>query len=267
MTLKHLPTHATLVNPFNGMPLTAIGFKRDGSPIWPLMGGSQPVGDPPVDPAPTPPAPATDPAPAPAPPKHAAPHDPANPDPADPLGDPGKKALTAERDARKAADTARTAAEKANADLKAQLDALAPLQKLAAALGGGDADKGKTEVELLSERLAAQEKAIADQKAEVAAERLLRMRLEVAAEKGLTKAQAARLAGTTAEELAADADELLALFPAAPATTAPPATPPPATPKPAAPKPDPSQGSRGETPTRNTSLAGAIATAMAPKTT
>lgn len=55
-------------------------------------------------------------------------------------------------------------------------------------------------------------------------------RLEVAAEKGLTPQQAARLQGATREELAADADSLKALFP---------------TPAAGTPAPDPSQGARG----------------------
>lgn len=253
MTLKYLPKHATLVD-FSGLPLQAIGVKRNGDPIWPVMGGSQPVGDPPVVPA--------DPAPAPTPnPGPPAPVDPTpttDPKPGDALGDSGKRALAAERDARKAADEARKTAEKANVDLLAQLAKLEPLQKLAEALGGGEGAKGKTEVELLNERLTNHEKELADQRDETNKERLLRIRLEVAQEKGLTKAQAARLTGTTAEELAADADDLIALFPA-PAVV----TPPVADPKPPVPKPDPSQGARGDAPTRSTSLAAAIQAAQA----
>jgi hypothetical protein len=45
------------------------------------------------------------------------------------------------------------------------------------------------------------------------------MRAEVAAEKGLTAAQAKRLVGTTRDELLADADEFLALMPAPAATS------------------------------------------------
>lgn len=48
------------------------------------------------------------------------------------------------------------------------------------------------------------------------------LRLEVAAEKGLNPAQAKRLVGTTKDELAADADEILEAFPAKPAATPPP---------------------------------------------
>lgn len=248
-----LPTH-----PFTG--LTAIGFRRDGAPIWPVMGGSD---DTPVEPAGSdedtraqellaaaaePPAKTTEPAkPATAPKGE------------DALGDAGKRALAAEREARKAEADARKAAEKAAADAAAQLADLKPLTELFAQIRKTAVpDAEKTDVEKLAERLAQQEKATAN-------ERLARWRVEVAAEKGLTKAQAARLQGGTFEELAADADELLSLFPKAekPAEPAPtPAEPP----KPSTPKPDPSQGPRGETPTRSPNLAAAIRTAMAPRT-
>lgn len=82
--MTHLPVH-----PFTG--LTAIGFRRDGRPIYPIRGGSQPV------PNPVPPPPG-DPAPAPANPPTDPPSDPDN------LGDAGKKALDEERKARKAAE-------------------------------------------------------------------------------------------------------------------------------------------------------------------
>lgn len=160
-------------------------------------------------PPPTPPA---DPKPSdpPAAPPANPPGDPAKPqDP--PLGEGGMKALTAEREARKA--------------LEKQLASLAPLQKLAEALAGGDKPNGKTEVELLNERLASHE-------TDLAAEREARWRAEVAIAKGLTAVQSARLRGKTRDELLADADALLAEFPAAPAG-------------PRTPAPDPSQGSRG----------------------
>lgn len=140
-----------------------------------------------------------------------APADPPKPDD-QPLGAAGLKALQEERDARKA--------------LEKQLAALAPLQKLADALGTGTpAAGGKSEVDLLNERFAQHEKTVAE-------ERSARWRAEVAHEKGLSPAQAARLAGSTREELLADADSLLALFPTTPAT-------------PGTPRPDPSQGARG----------------------
>lgn len=132
---------------------------------------------------------------------------------ADPLGDAGKKALAAERDARKAAEKELAKYRKAEAD---------------------KADADKTEAE---KRAAAEQRAV---DAEMRA-----TRLEVAHDKGLTPAQAKRLVGTTKEELEADADEILRDFPTTPA-------------KPATPKPDPSQGARGETKTRPTSLGAAV---------
>jgi hypothetical protein len=234
--------------------LTAIGFRRDGTPIWPIMGGAEepePPGedteaqalladavDPPAD---KPAEPAAQPK--------------AN-KPEDALGDAGKRALAAEREARKAEADARKAAEKANADLVAQLDGLKPITDLFAQIRKTAVpDAEKTDVEKLAERLAAQEKATAD-------ERLARWRVEVAAEKGLTKAQAARLQGGTFEELAADADDLLALFPK-PAPAEPKAEATPAEPaKPPTPKPDPSQGPRGESRTRSPNLAAAVQAAM-----
>lgn len=135
-----------------------------------------------------------------------------------PLGEAGKKALAAEREARKTL-------EKQLADQAKQLEGLAPLGKLAEVLGVTP-EPGKTDVDTLRERVEAQERRAAE--AEIRA-----LRLEVAAEKGLTPAQAARLAGATREELAADADALKALFPAIVSTT------------PGMPAPDPTQGARG----------------------
>lgn len=164
-----------------------------------------------TQPTPTPAPPPGDPAPTPDPtPTPAAP-----PVDEQPLGPAGIKALQAERKARE--------------DLEKKLAALAPLQQLADALGGGPRQPGgKSEVELLNERFAQLEQTATE-------ERAARWRLEVAAEKGLTPQQAARLAGGTREELAADADTLLELFPAAP-------------PGPRTPAPDPSQGARGGQP-------------------
>lgn len=152
---------------------------------------------------------ATPPAPTPAPPKP-------KPDDDKPLGPAGEKALAAEREARKA--------------LEKQIAELAPLKRIAEALGAGKPEAaGKSEIELLNERFAQHEKTLAD-------ERAARHRAEVAHEKGLTPQQAARLQGATRDELLADADALIALFPAA--TTATPGTP----------KPDLSQGARGAGP-------------------
>ncbi|WP_435109399.1 hypothetical protein [Nocardiopsis synnemataformans] len=66
-----------------------------------------------------------------------------------------------------------------------------------------------------SEQQKAQEAAAALEKRATAAEQRA-LRLEVAAAKGLTTAQAKRLVGSTQEELEADADELLETFGTAP---------------------------------------------------
>lgn len=66
-------------------------------------------------------------------------------------------------------------------------------------------DRDKSESEKLTDRITEAEQRAA------AAEQAL-MRAEVAAAKGLTPAQAKRLAGVTREELEADADELLETF-------------------------------------------------------
>jgi hypothetical protein len=129
-----------------------------------------------------------------------------------PLGPAGERALAAEREARKALEKK-----------------FAPLEHFLAALSDGDKPKdGKSEVQLLEERFADHERTLAE-------ERTARWRAEVAHEKGLTPQQAARLVGGSREELTADADQLLTLFPAASAG-------------PRTPAPDPSQGARGGTP-------------------
>ncbi|MEU4570840.1 hypothetical protein [Micromonospora sp. NPDC023956] len=91
-------------------------------------------------------------------------------------------------------------------------------------------DRDKTEAEKTAERLSEAE-------TKAAAAELRALRLEVAAEKGLTPAQAKRLVGSSREELEADADELLSTFPVAPTVT-----------ERKVPKPDPSQGSRSGEP-------------------
>jgi len=108
----------------------------------------------------------------------------------------------------------------------AELAPLAQLKPLAELLGGRSSGDTKTDLEKLTERLDSYERQIAE-------ERMARWRAEVAAEKGLPPALAARLQGATREDLAADADALLALIP---------------TPGPRTPAPDPSQGSRGSGP-------------------
>jgi hypothetical protein len=102
----------------------------------------------------------------------------------DELGDAGKKALAAERDARKAAEKELARYRKADADK-------------------AEADKSEAE-----KRAAAEQRAV---DAELRA-----TRLEVAHDKGLTPAQAKRLVGATREEFEADADEILRDFPVTP---------------------------------------------------
>lgn len=109
------------------------------------------------------------------------------------LGDPGKAALAAERKARRDA-------EKAAKELQAKLKEFE--------------DRDKSDSEKTAEALAAAEKRAADAEAKA-------LRLEVAASKELTPAQAKRLVGTTQEELEADADEILEAFPAKGATPPP----------------------------------------------
>jgi|GEM_PF-5401976 len=66
-------------------------------------------------------------------------------------------------------------------------------------------DADKSELERASERAADAEKRATDAEARA-------LRLEVAAEKGLTAAQARRLVGATREEMEADADDLMDAF-------------------------------------------------------
>lgn len=168
----------------------------------------------------------TDPIPTTAPEPKVDPGKPADPqaDPtgADKLGDAGKQALDRMKAERNAANEQIKAMEK-------KFAALEPLTKLADALGVKP-EGGKSDVETLTATVTGLQKDLAD-------ERLGRLRLEVAAEKGLTPAQAARLAGATRDELAADADTLKGLFPGTAAGGAPGA--------PGTPAPDPSQGARG----------------------
>jgi hypothetical protein len=95
------------------------------------------------------------------------------------------------------------AADEAKA-LKERLDKLTPLEKLAAALGADPKD-GPTDVDKLTERVTDFEKRLAE-------EQTARFRAEVANEKKLSPAQAKWLSGSTKEELAKSADELLKDF-------------------------------------------------------
>jgi hypothetical protein len=100
-----LPSHEILVHPHTGLPLQAVGFRRNGAPIWPIIGAAEgDLGAPPVPapPAGGPPAvpPITPPVEPPAPPVEVR-------DPAALLN-----AYNAEKEKRKtAADEARTANE------------------------------------------------------------------------------------------------------------------------------------------------------------
>lgn len=110
--------------------------------------------------------------------------DPPAKDGKDDLGDPGKRALDAERDARKVA-------EKEAKDLKARIAELE------------DKDKGDVE------RLKGQVATLTQERDDLAAKV---PRLEVALEKGLTAAQARRLVGDTKADLETDADDIIATF-------------------------------------------------------
>ena len=108
---------------------------------------------------------------------------------------------------------ARESLKKANAEAAAyrkKVRDLEPLAKRAKQLE----DASKSDIERATEALSAAEKRA--QEAEVRA-----LRLEVAAEKGLTPAQARRLVGGTKEELESDADDLLASFPSSTPDAAP----------------------------------------------
>lgn len=143
--------------------------------------------------------------------------------PDEPLGEPGLKALQAERDAR-------SQAEKQIADLNARLKEFEDAQK--------------TDEERKQEALEERERALKDAAdARAKAESKL-LRYEVAAAKGIDVKLAGRLTGETREELEADAESLLDLIGAT---------------APKTPKPDPSQGARG---TKNASNAELFADAL-----
>ncbi|MGC5033070.1 hypothetical protein [Micromonospora sp. DT229] len=177
-----LPLHPTLTHPHTGAPIRALGVRRNGQVIWPALGAAPDDGG-----------------------ESEGGGESGGTEGGKPEGEAGKPEGEGDKPLRPAGQEALRKEREARKALEKKLATLAPLEKLAAALGGGDVDKGKSEVEQLTERLAAQEQAIAD-------ERTARWRAEVQAEKGLTAAQAARLVGSTREEMAADADDLLAAF-------------------------------------------------------
>jgi hypothetical protein len=113
------------------------------------------------------------------------------------LGDAGKKALDAERKARRDAERRAT-------DLEGRLKAIE--------------DKDKSETERLTEENARLHK-------ELGAATASSVRMRVALDKGLSPTQAKRLVGDTEEELTADADEILESWGAKPGEDRP--TPPP----------------------------------------
>lgn len=101
-------------------------------------------------------------------------------------------------------DRAKAKIAKANSEaegLRKRLKELEPLAKKAQELE----ESQKSEQQKVLERAEAAEKRAAAAETEL-------LRLQVGAAKGLTPAQARRLVGTTAEELEADADDLLASF-------------------------------------------------------
>jgi hypothetical protein len=103
------------------------------------------------------------------------------------LGDAGKRALAAERDARR----------KAENDLKAARDELATVK--------ADQDSSKSDLQKVLDKVAGLEtRAEAAERAALVA--------QVASEKGLTPSQAKRLQGDTRAELETDAEELLEAF-------------------------------------------------------
>ncbi len=120
-------------------------------------------------------------------------------DPDDDLGKGGKAALTKERRARRDA-------EQKVRDLEARI---ADIEKKPTKSKGKD-DEDDSVVEDLKAQVTKLNEDLAD-------ERVMRLKAEVAAEKGLTPAQARRLSGTTKEELEDDADDLIEAFPAPPA--------------------------------------------------
>lgn len=150
----------------------------------------------------------------------------ATPPATDPPADPAAAAMVTDA-GKKALDELR----QQNKDLTAQIKALQDRDPVADILAklGATPQQGQDAQAALADRIAAMER-------NLTAAQLKAARLEVAAVKGLTPAQAARLQGDTAEELLADADQLLSLFPAG---TTPSAT------APGQPRPDPTQGSRG----------------------
>ena len=130
------------------------------------------------------------------------------------LGEGGKRALEAERANAREQKARADEAERKLAEI--QRERMTDAEKVVA-----ERDDWRSKYEEQSATLAARELAV--------------LRSEVAAERGLTLAQARRLIGSTREELEADADAFRAELP----------TPPPSPYPPNTPRPDPSQGPSG----------------------
>lgn len=122
--------------------------------------------------------------------------DPQDPDDSDKDADKSGKGDDG-KDHKAEAEKWKALARKHESQAKANADAAKKLKDLE------DADKSE------SEKAAAK---VADAEKRAQEAELKALRLEVAATKGLTPAQAKRLVGTTQEELEADADELLETF-------------------------------------------------------
>jgi hypothetical protein len=118
-----------------------------------------------------------------------------------------KPPASADKDPAAEVEKWKSLARKHEQQAKANADAAKRLAELE--------DQGKSEAEKLTTRLTEAEKRVASAEARA-------LRLEVAASKGLSAAQAKRLVGTTKEELEADADEILEAFPAKSGATPPP---------------------------------------------
>lgn len=184
--MPEIITHPTLLHPHTGQPLKAVGRRRDGSPIWPIIGASEDddaaaakvVADKVAADAVTAKAAA----------------DKATADELakiEGLGDKGKQAILREREAHDTAK-AEAAKEKKRADeLEVKVKAFE--------------DSKKTADELAAEKLETTTKSSTENASLV-------LKFRVAAEKGLSLSAAERLRGTTKEELEADADELKKLL-------------------------------------------------------
>jgi hypothetical protein len=195
-----------------------LAWTRNGRPIWPIAGGSDDPA-PAADPQPaSPPAPDTEPAGTP----------PTQPEltPPDTGGQPATQP-TDTTDWKAEAEKFRALSKKHEARAKENATAAQELQKLK--------DAEKSELQRLHE--AAEQSQKRAQDAELRA-----LRMEVAAEKGLTSAQARRLVGSTKDELLEDADDLLSSFQPAKQDPAPPEPPAPAPDQ----KPQPSNNGGGD---------------------